>query len=70
MQGEQAMTEELKSCPFCGGPARLVHDYDSREVLVKCDWCVARVAYSAYCPSLVKEDVASVIADWNKRVEQ
>lgn len=63
------MTEELKPCPFCGGPARLVHDL--WQLYVQCDWCEARTGYTkAYDEIQAIAATPLAIEDWNKRVEQ
>ena len=60
------MTEPdaLLPCPFCGGPARLIHDTESdyrafHSYQVECDQCDADSAGSA--------DRDKAIAAWNRR---
>lgn len=59
------MTNELKSCPFCGEEASLWIDmpYEGdEEYRIQCDLCKAQ--------SISTTEKSEAIETWNKRVEQ
>lgn len=53
------MIEELRGCPFCGGPAKYI-DEDSLHVRVQCQYC------GTMTKALDKEHVTRM---WNQRVQ-
>lgn len=53
------MTDELKSCPFCGGKVRLESSHGFNYVL--CEKCKAE-----YYPAFFG-DAKKTVADWNRR---
>lgn len=57
---------ELKPCPFCGGEARFVADYDVEQVY--CVRCGATVEYLRDYYDEGDLDGTHVIPMWNRRV--
>lgn len=52
---------ELKPCPFCGGNARMVFDFDLK---IECTQCGATV----YSCATIEEDPKRAVYDaWNRR---
>lgn len=57
------MTDDLKSCPFCGRDAECLHIYAGEEI-VRCEneGCHVR-------PCLASDDMDTSMALWNQRAE-
>lgn len=53
------MTDELKPCPFCGGPAQVVGEIFAFVACRKCK------AHTRFYP----ENIKAAIVAWNQRVE-
>ena len=58
-------TAELKSCPFCGGKAKLEHL--SKSSVVYCRDCRASTKAVEYSPEYASDEKA--IEAWNRRAE-
>ena len=62
--------EDLKKCPFCGGPARMIENYSDKYdmyfMLVKCMDCGGQTrAFSSN-----RYDEEFVTRAWNRRSEE
>lgn len=58
--GPEAITDNLKPCPFCGGQATMITS-SKPLIIVECETCFAKVS------SL--DGLADAIAAWNRRPE-
>ena len=60
----EAITMELKPCPFCGGKVRLDTAYSYfRDTVIYCDGC--DMVYTLDDCSATKEQIAEA---WNRRI--
>ena len=70
------MTEKLKSCPFCGGEAKLKHGFPSqqghnrRSAFIQCKKCMAKskTRYKLEFESIEEND-RLVVKAWNRRTD-
>lgn len=63
------LSEKLQPCPFCGGKAKLEHNYEHDNYLsfVRCQKCYAQShKYMISCDYCSDQ---RAIEAWNKRVE-
>lgn len=66
------MTEELKPCPFCGGPAERDFSFEGGwYAAIKCGGCNT-LMIGKNVTSFPDENLAhdELVLRWNKRVEQ
>jgi hypothetical protein len=60
------MSEELKTCPFCNGSARIESNHDWHHLRVNHEgWCILDghdISYAA-----TPDDREALVADWNGR---
>lgn len=67
---------ELKSCPFCGGEAKMKHGYPNRQcksprqAFVQCKVCKCKTVTYTQLPFQAWSDVDRLaIEAWNRRAE-
>jgi hypothetical protein len=69
--GAREMSEELKSCPFCGGKAEKIfignENTKKRSIKIKCSKCRINIVNAALHHSHEWLDELSTKA-WNKRI--
>jgi Lar family restriction alleviation protein len=66
----QKLSKELKSCPFCGGEARLrKHQKLEQTWYVQCKDCGIRTANSVQAPyESWKDTMKHPVDQWNSRI--